>query len=159
MEAADGNAKWLGIFRTLQKNLRDGAYPPGVPVPSEAMLARKFDVSRITVVRAMEELRKRGLVWSKRGSGTFATRAACQESGRIGLIMPSLSVGEIFPPICQALTRFAQQDGIRSSWAISPPPRRMDGRARPARPRGGSSSRASRASSSSRLRSCRRRSA
>ena len=51
------------------------------------------------------------LVYRKRGAGTFATRTACSESGRIGLIMPSLSFGEIFPPICQALTRCAQQDG------------------------------------------------
>lgn len=111
MESADGKVKWLSVFKALQKDLRDGAYPPGVPLPSEATLVVKFGVSRITVVRAMDELRKRGLVWSKRGSGTFATRTASQETGRIGLIVPSLSVGEIFPPICQALTRFAQQDG------------------------------------------------
>lgn len=111
MESAGGKVKWLSVFKALQKELRDGAYPPGVPLPSEAMLVVKFGVSRITVVRAMDELRKRGLVWSKRGSGTFATRSASQETGRIGLIVPSLSVGEIFPPICQALTRFAQQDG------------------------------------------------
>lgn len=111
MESAGGKVKWLSVFKALQKDLRDGAYPPGVPLPSEATLVVKFGVSRITVVRAMDELRKRGLVWSKRGSGTFATRSASQETGRIGLIVPSLSVGEIFPPICQALTRFAQQDG------------------------------------------------
>jgi DNA-binding LacI/PurR family transcriptional regulator len=103
--------KWFEIFEKLQKELRDGAYPQGVPLPSEEALVRKFGVSRITAVRAMEELRKRGLVWRKRGSGTFATKTARKESGHIGLIMPSLSFGEIFPPICQALTRYAQRDG------------------------------------------------
>lgn len=103
--------KWVEIFEKLQKDLREGVYPQGVSLPSEESLVRTFGVSRITAVRAMEELRKRGLVWRKRGSGIFATKVARMESGRIGLIMPSLSFGEIFPQICQALTRFAQQDG------------------------------------------------
>ena len=104
--------KWVEIFEELQKNLRDGVYPLNVPLPSEESLVRKYGVSRITAVRAMEELRKKGLVWRKRGSGTFATKMARLESGHIGRIMPSLSFGAIFPPICQALTRFAQRDGF-----------------------------------------------
>lgn len=103
--------KWVEIFEELQKELRDGVYSQGVPLPSDGAIVRRFGVSRITAVRAMEELRKRGLVWRKRGSGSFATKVACKESGRLGLIMPSLSFGEIFPPICQALARFAQEDG------------------------------------------------
>ena len=103
--------KWFEIFEKLQKDLRDGVYPQGVPLPSEESLVRKYGVSRITAVRAMEELRKKGLVWRKRGSGTFATKIARAECGRLGLIVPSLSFGEIFPPICQALTRFGQKDG------------------------------------------------
>ena len=106
-----GKLKWLEIFETLQKELRDGIYPQGVPLPSEEALDRKFGVSRITAVRAMEELRQCGLVWRKRGCGTFATKIARRESGRLGLIIPSLSFGEIFPSICQSLTRAAQKDG------------------------------------------------
>ena len=107
----DRKLKWVEIFEDLQRELRNGAYPQGVPLPSDGAIVRKFGVSRITAVRAMEELRKRGLVWRKRGSGTFATKVAREESGRLGLIMPSLSFGEIFPPICQSLARLAQGDG------------------------------------------------
>ena len=103
--------KYREIFEDLQKKLRDGDYPQGVALPSEEALGRKYNVSRITAVRAMDELVKKGLVWRKRGAGTFATKIARKESGRLGLIVPSLSFGEIFPPICQSLTRFAQQDG------------------------------------------------
>ena len=106
-----GKVKYRAIFEELQKEIRNGRFPQGVPLPSEEALGRKHGVSRITVVRAMDELVRKGLVYRKRGAGTFATRTACSESGRIGLIMPSLSFGEIFPPICQALTRCAQQDG------------------------------------------------
>jgi len=111
MKSESERAKWVEIFEKLQKDLRDGVYPADVPLPSEGALVRKYGVSRITAVRAMEELRVKGLVYRKRGSGTFATKAARRESGRIGLILPSLSFGEIFPPICQAFTRFAQRDG------------------------------------------------
>ena len=104
-------SKYRKIFADLQKSIRDGLYPNGVPLPSEESLVRKFNVSRITVVKAMDELVRCGLVYRKRGSGTFATLTARRESGRLGLIMPSLSFGEIFPPICQSLMRYAQSDG------------------------------------------------
>lgn len=104
-------AKYRKIFETLRKELRDGLYPSGVPLPSEESLIRKYNVSRITAVRAMDELVKCGLVYRKRGAGTFATRAARLESGQLGLIMPSLSFGEVFPRICQSLMRCAQNDG------------------------------------------------
>ena len=106
-----GGFKYRQIFDDLQKAVRDGCYRQGTALPSDEALMRRYSVSRITAVKAMDELVKRGLVYRKRGAGTFATRAAQRESGRIGLIMPSLSFGEIFPPICQALTHYAQEDG------------------------------------------------
>lgn len=106
------SSKWREIFGKLQKDLRDGVYAQGEPLPSEGTLMRKYNVSRITAVRVMNELVKKGLVYRKRGAGTFPTRMARMESGRLGLILPSLSRGEIFPPICQALMRFAQKDGF-----------------------------------------------
>ena len=104
-------SKYRMIFEELQKGIREGHYPKGVPLPSDEALMRRHGVSRITVTKAMDELVSRGLVYRKRGSGTFATSTARRESGRLGLIMPSLSFGEIFPPICQALMRCAQADG------------------------------------------------
>ena len=104
-------SKYRKIFEELQKGIRDGLYPAGVPLPSEESLIRKFKVSRITAVKAMDELVRSGLVYRKRGSGTFATPSARRESGRLGLIMPSLSFGEVFPVMCQALMRCAQKDG------------------------------------------------
>ena len=110
-DMAEYTAKYRKIFECLRKAIRDGHYPRGVPLPSEESLVRKYKVSRITAVRAMDELVKYGLVYRKRGAGTFATKAAEKESGRLGLIMPSLSFGEVFPCICQGLMRCAQKDG------------------------------------------------
>ncbi len=108
---SERTAKYRKIFEQLRKELRDGCYPYGVPLPSEESLVRKYNVSRITAVRAMDELVKCGLVYRKRGAGTFATKTARLESGRLGLIMPSLAFGEVFPRMCQSLMRCAQKDG------------------------------------------------
>jgi len=105
------HVKYRKIFEHLRKELRDGVYRYGEPLPSEESLVRQFKVSRITAVRAMDELVKCGLVYRKRGAGTFATKAARLESGRLGLIMPSLAFGEVFPMICQAFMHCAQIDG------------------------------------------------
>ncbi len=108
---ADRGSKYRKIFETLQREIREGRYPAGVALPSEERLVRRFGVSRITAVKAMDELVKQGLVFRKRGAGTFATREARNESGQIGLIVPGLAYGEIFPLIVQELARIAQRDG------------------------------------------------
>lgn len=105
-------SKYRHIFEDLRKAIRDGSYGSGVALPSEEAIIRKYGVSRITAVKAMAELVKSGLVYRRRGKGTFVSKAARLESGRLGLIMPSLSYGEVFPQICHALTRRAQQDGF-----------------------------------------------
>ena len=107
----EDTAKYRKIFEHLRREIRDGRYPRGVPLPSEESLVRKYKVSRITAVRAMDELVRCGLVYRRRGSGTFATKSADMEAGRLGLIMPSLAFGEVFPRICQGLMRCAQGDG------------------------------------------------
>src|SRR5262249_13018538 len=43
--------------------------PPGAKVPSEADLVREFDVSRSTVVRAVELLRQQGWLVGQKGVG------------------------------------------------------------------------------------------
>lgn len=45
----------------------------GQVLPSEAELSQQFNVSRVTVRRALEQLRDRGLVDSKRGFGWIVT--------------------------------------------------------------------------------------
>ena len=109
--ADGGETKYRQIFEDLQRSIRDGMYPQGVSLPSDEALVRRYGVSRITVSRAMDELVKKGLVYRRRGSGTFATRQARNTAGRLGLIMPSLSHGEVFPQICQSLVQCAQADG------------------------------------------------
>lgn len=100
------------IVETLRKDIADGRYGlPGRPFPSERALARRFGVSRATAGMALRELRGKGLVAQEMGRGTFLTRKARSLAGSIGLLLPDLNCGEIFPPISRELSRLAQKEG------------------------------------------------
>jgi DNA-binding transcriptional MocR family regulator len=62
------------VYRRLAAAIRAaierGELKPGGRIPSERALAKRLAVSRTTVVSAYEELRRDGLIASRRGSGT-----------------------------------------------------------------------------------------
>jgi len=57
------------VFESLRKSILAGKYQPGDKLPSEAMLVRRFSTSRITVGRALRDLKQAGLVEASRGIG------------------------------------------------------------------------------------------
>ena len=59
------------VYLILRENIRSGIYPSGAPLPPEQSLCKEFDVSRITIKRAMRDLVADGLVVRQRGKGTF----------------------------------------------------------------------------------------
>jgi len=54
----------------IRTHISAGTWKPGDPVPSEAVLAVQFGISRMTVNRALRELTAEGLVTRVQGSGT-----------------------------------------------------------------------------------------
>ena len=65
-------APYARVKQCLKDELSRGRWPPGAPMPSEAELVAQFGVSRMTVTRALHELRSEGLVERVQGVGTFA---------------------------------------------------------------------------------------
>ena len=65
-------APYARIKQWLKDELSRGRWPPGAPMPSDAELVAQFGVSRMTVTRALNELRSEGLVERVQGVGTFA---------------------------------------------------------------------------------------
>ncbi len=61
----------LTISEKLREQIFSGEYSPGEQLPSEHQLMLQFDVSRITVRRAIANLVNQGLVVSHRGRGVF----------------------------------------------------------------------------------------
>jgi GntR family transcriptional regulator len=58
------------IYLILRSRILDGEYGPGDYLPGERDLEALFQVSRITAVRALNELASEGLVVRERGRGT-----------------------------------------------------------------------------------------
>lgn len=65
-------APYTRVKEFLKSGLARGDWTPGAQMPSEAELVAQFQVSRMTVGRALRELQAEGLVTRVQGVGTFA---------------------------------------------------------------------------------------
>ena len=65
----DATPKYEHAYRVILGRLKAGRYPIGGRMPTESELASHFDVSRVTIRRALDMLVQDGYVESKRGSG------------------------------------------------------------------------------------------
>lgn len=68
---AAGTSVTHEVAATLRGRIAHGELRPGMRLPSERALAARLNVSRVTVVRALTQLRLEGLVVTRHGSGTF----------------------------------------------------------------------------------------
>ena len=61
------------IAERLTAAIRDGTLKPGDRLPTEAELAREFQVGRTSVREGLQKLRAHGLIESRKGLGAFVT--------------------------------------------------------------------------------------
>ena len=81
------HALYRQVVHALQRDI--ARKPVGSRLPTEAELARRFDVSRHTIREALREMRDAGLVSSRQGSGTVV--AARESDGRYAHRVSSLA--------------------------------------------------------------------
>lgn len=94
--------KYEEIADSLRTRIATGEFPPGTVLPSGRDLAEQWQVSRATVVKAMDVLRGDGVVEAKQGAGFIVTETAAGRpagsrkagSPRISGGMPFTRVGE-----------------------------------------------------------------
>ena len=67
--------KHASVRETLRHRIADGTYPVGVQLPSEQDLPRQLKVGKNTVVRALNDLAREGLIVRRRGSGSYVADA------------------------------------------------------------------------------------
>jgi DNA-binding LacI/PurR family transcriptional regulator len=103
MRKAAQITKHLRIYDALHQGISAGRWSVGERLPSEAELVKKFGVSRITVARAVNDLRTAGLVERRAGAGTFVKHVHKAAALSFGLLIPDLGETEIFGPICQGM--------------------------------------------------------
>jgi GntR family transcriptional regulator, histidine utilization repressor len=65
-------APYAQVKLALKQSLLDGTWPQGTLMPSEADLVKRFGVARMTINRALRELKTEGLLERVQGVGTFA---------------------------------------------------------------------------------------
>ncbi|MDR5905759.1 GntR family transcriptional regulator [Franzmannia qiaohouensis] len=70
-DASDPWPKHHRVYLVLRQEILEGRYTPEQPLPNEILLTEQFQVSRITIRKAMERLDREGLVVRYRGKGTF----------------------------------------------------------------------------------------
>ncbi|MFA5570757.1 MAG: GntR family transcriptional regulator [Sphaerochaetaceae bacterium] len=74
------------VFIDIQTNILSGIWPENTMIPTELELCEMYNVSRITVRRAFEDLEQLGLVRRVRGKGTFVTKGKQISEFRHGLV-------------------------------------------------------------------------
>ena len=82
--------KYVRLAEKIQQQIKDGTYTPGELLPSETRLVKESGLSRPTVVRALEILKRDGWIESRQGYGTVVRArresiASRQPRGQIAL--------------------------------------------------------------------------
>lgn len=87
------------VYEDLLEKIKSGELRPGDLLPTESELAATHQVSKITTKRAMDMLKRDGLIRRVQGKGTFVSEPAPVEEGSlpsmgkkmIGVVMESVS--------------------------------------------------------------------
>lgn len=67
------------VFDRIQRAIKSGAYGVDERLPTEHTLASEFQVSRPVVRDALQRLREQGLIYSRRGAGSFVRDLGLRE--------------------------------------------------------------------------------
>ena len=66
------------VYRSLIERIEAGEFSEGTPLPPERQLAEDYSVSRITITKALAELKREGRIKGQVGRGTFVTQPSIQ---------------------------------------------------------------------------------
>jgi GntR family transcriptional regulator len=92
-----------GLERWIVNGLADGALAAGDQVPSEMDLCSNLHVSQITARRALEELRRQGLIQRFQGRGSFIT----------GQTRLTFNLPQFF-----SLTAYSREQGLKTTTQL-----------------------------------------
>lgn len=68
-------------LRKMEEFIKNGAWPPGYKLPSEAKLSEEFGISRMTLREALRVLEEENLIVKQQGVGTFVRSRPVIKSG------------------------------------------------------------------------------
>ncbi len=74
LNKTEGVALYVQIREALREQISSGVLQPGEKLPAEDELAAQFGVSRMTVRQGISDLTDEGILYRKRGVGTFVSQ-------------------------------------------------------------------------------------
>jgi len=83
--------RWSSIASSIKLAIRRGELLPGARIASEIEMASQWNVSTMTVHRALSELQREGWVVRRRKAGTIIADRSAQPLTKIGLVFTGLS--------------------------------------------------------------------
>lgn len=99
------------VFEALRREILAGKYDADRRLPSEKSLSCRFGVSRPTISRVTLDLRREGLIVTRKGAASTITRFAQNATGALGLVVPGENYAEIFKPLDRRLAHLADRSG------------------------------------------------
>ena len=96
------------IAKALCDEIRAGTYGEGLPFPSLTRIMERFSISRPSAAKSVAELKRLGLVETRRGSGTYVAK----RRRTIGVAIPGTADSEFFQAIMDGLVFNCQKSGM-----------------------------------------------
>lgn len=101
--------KYGQIKETIRKEIDDGVLAKNEKLPPETALIERFHASKMTVIRALQELVQEGYLIRTRGSGTFVSSPQ-KHLPLIGVLIPGFSYG-IYSILLRSIEKHAHEKG------------------------------------------------
>src|SRR5687767_11270107 len=93
------------LFEEIGLAIKKGAFVPGQRLPTEAELMQQYGVSRTTITRTLRDLENDGVIWRRRGSGTYVKEVQRVATDQFGMMLHGIEPGSIFLSVYEALAR------------------------------------------------------
>lgn len=106
--------KSKAIVEQLVREISEGRYPPLGRFPSERSLSERFGVARGTIQLAVDELKRRGLIYVKNAWSTHVVSDCSCQTRKIGVLTSGARYSEIFTRIGREIVMQASAEGVET---------------------------------------------
>jgi GntR family transcriptional regulator/MocR family aminotransferase len=110
------------LIRQIQMQIESGELPAGTRLPASRILAKRIDVSRISVVNAYAELRAEGYLSAHAGRGTFVSKDNSPAASTPVNNGATVENNNLPDQSLRDLMRLARRHGVINFSHGSPPP-------------------------------------
>ena len=112
----DNRHKYQVLENWIRTKITNGTFKNGQRIPSENALAEQFSISRQTVRQAISHLEKKGVLVSRRGSGTYVAESA--RAMTVGFIATNIT-DYIFPSITSGIEEVLSTNGYSMTLGVT----------------------------------------